>query len=69
MLADMLREIATNGSAVLVLSSTVESVMAVADDIYVLAGGELGGPYPPHATAEINRAVAGLTATGAGGAR
>ena len=62
MLVDMLREIAVNGSAVLVLSSTVESVMAVADDIFVLAGGELRGPYPPHATAEINRAVAGLTA-------
>lgn len=69
MLSDMLREIADNGSAVLVLSSTVESVIAVADDIYVLAGGELAGPYPPHATAEINRAVAGLSASTTGGAQ
>jgi ABC-type sugar transport system ATPase subunit len=59
MLGDQLHRIAVGGTAVLVLSSSLESVVTVADRIFVLASGALTGPFLPHQTSEISRAFAG----------
>ncbi|MFP4151929.1 MAG: ATP-binding cassette domain-containing protein [Alkalispirochaeta sp.] len=59
-LTEILRGIADLGSAVVVITSAVDSAVAVADEVFVLAGGVIDGPYEPTRVDEINRAFTGI---------
>jgi ABC-type uncharacterized transport system ATPase subunit len=65
-LTGMLREIADLGSAVVVITSAVDSAVTVADEVFVLSGGTTLGPYAPARVAEINRAFTGIHASAGG---
>jgi len=59
-LTEILREIANLGSAVVVITSAVDSAVTVADEIYVLSAGSILGPYTSARSDEINRAFTGI---------
>ncbi len=59
LLGTYLRQLAERNTAVLILSSTVESVVTLAHSVYVLTAGAISGPYHPEETLEISHAFAG----------
>jgi ABC-type uncharacterized transport system ATPase subunit len=59
-LIDIVRSLAREGTAVIVLTSTVDAAVALADEIAVLRDGTLHGPYSPEQSERINRAFAGV---------
>jgi ABC-type sugar transport system ATPase subunit len=58
-LGALLRGIADGGTAVLILSSSVDSVVSIAENIYVLTAGKLTGPFRPEQHHAISHAFAG----------
>ncbi|MFW5694188.1 MAG: ATP-binding cassette domain-containing protein [Alkalispirochaeta sp.] len=58
----ILSNLATHGSAVIVLSSSIRASQLLADTIYVLHDGALAGTFSPHQDQEIARAFAGIRA-------
>lgn len=59
-LIDIVRSLASAGTAVIVLTSTVDAAVTLADEIAVLRDGTLHGPYSPDQNERIHRAFAGL---------
>lgn len=59
-LVDILTSLAASGTAVVVLTSTVDAAVSIADTVVVLREGVLYGPYPPSESDRIHRAFAGL---------
>jgi ABC-type uncharacterized transport system ATPase subunit len=59
-LAAILRELATSGSAVVILSSSIKAVESLADEITVLHGGLSAGTFVPSEQEAIARAFAGI---------
>lgn len=60
-LKELLADLAAQGSAVIVLSSSIRASQLVADVIYVLHDGALAGTFEPDQEQEIARAFAGIT--------
>jgi ABC-type uncharacterized transport system ATPase subunit len=61
-LKDLLSDLAAQGSAVIVLSSSIRASQLLADIIYVLHDGALMGTFTPDQDQEIARAFAGIGA-------
>lgn len=60
-LKEILSDLAAQGSAVIVLSSSIRASQLLADTIYVLHDGALAGTFAPDQEQEIARAFAGIT--------
>ncbi len=58
-LGTFLRTIADGGTALLILSSSVDSVISIAEEVYVLTAGKMTGPFGPGQLHEISHAFAG----------
>ncbi len=63
-LLESLRQIAAEGSAVIILSSSIDAVTTLAQEVVVLHDGVVQGVFPVDETDRIARAFAGLNVSG-----
>ena len=62
-LEEIIREVATRGTAVLVVTSTIQTACAMGDVVHVLHAGQLRGSFAYHEKSAILHAFAGLQDT------
>ena len=60
-LLELLRDLATTGTAVVILSSSINAVLRLADRVHVIHAGAVAGSFDPRQDEAIARAFAGVS--------